>query len=144
MLRTPRSLVPLVLLVVLLAGCSKERACSLVGADSGVSFSIDPVLGGVKGTVRVHACVEDSCITEKFGTHNASPRVFVPYPSATSAGTVDAVLTIEDSSGHTVFDGTATALLHINQPNGPDCPPTAYQASVTATESGTLEQSLSS
>lgn len=121
----------------LLASCTK--ACNSAGATSGVTFDLRQILAHQQDRVRVRACVEDTCVT-----HTASPLrsgyVEVDDPAISGPATVSASLTVTDLSGRPIFDATADAELQKIQPNGPDCPPTAYTALVTAAPDGQLVQ----
>lgn len=126
------------LTVCLLVGCTR-RACSDIGATSGVTFDLSQILANRAGHVHVRACVEGSCVT-RLASADRWNYVPVNVPSITGPRSVSVQLTVTDFGGRSIFDSTGDVRLHMFQPNGPDCPPTAYAAAVAATPEGQLEQ----
>lgn len=122
------------LLAWALAGCqpdSRERLCTLIGGDSGVAITFDDVREA-HPSIRftVEACVNDQCETAKFSqSQTAVIRVLDESMDATP---VDVTLTITGEGVGPVFNGTTTVTPQKRQPNGPDCEPTVFNASVQA------------
>ena len=118
--------------------------CTEIGADSGVIFDLDVVEGLAESNlpVRIHACVERTCVTRTTTRSDGPGRpafVHVLAPSLSHEGPVRVLLQITDWSGQRVFDASNTVRVRKYQPNGPACEPTAYVASVTATAHGELQ-----
>ena len=131
--------VPATLLVCawMLAGCT-EQGCTAIGATSGVAFDLTRLLANQSGHVQVRACVEQTCIE-----HLASSSRWNKFPVNDSALTSPRSVTVQvvvTDHGRSVFDSTSRVELHKLQPNGPNCPPTAFAASVAATPDGQLVQ----
>ncbi len=139
-----------VMVLSLLTGCIFGRSCTLIGAGSEVAFDY---AGGVPETVstfQAHACVDDACVDES-GRRGEPILLIVPLRSVSSEQVVTARLTIRAGAmpttttptattepGAVVFDASTDVTLKKYQPNGPGCSPTVYQATVRATEAGTL------
>jgi hypothetical protein len=120
----------------MLTGCG--RACTDVGATSGVTFDLTRLLANESGHVRVRACVERMCVHHVASSSrwNTFP---VNDPALTSLKSVEVQMVVTDH-GRPMFDSTGQVQLHKLQPNGPDCPPTAFAAAVAATPDGRLVQ----
>jgi hypothetical protein len=120
----------------MLTGCG--RACTDVGATSGVTFDLTRLLANESGHVRVRACVDRTCVQ-----HLASSSKWNTFPvndpALTSLQSVEVRVVVTDH-GRSIFDSTGQAQLHKLQPNGPDCPPTAFAAAVAVTPDGRLMQ----
>jgi hypothetical protein len=127
----------LLALVLPLAGCGVDLppSCTTVGALSGVAFDLSALRVG-DGPVTVEACVRQRCQPLPVG--GSGFETFV-QDDIRNTGPVPVRLTVTDARTGTVRS-TATTLvpLHILQPNGPNCPPTAYQGNVHASADGQL------
>ena len=128
----------MILAVCLFVGCT-GKACNDVGATSGVTFDVSQITADRTGHVHVRACVEGSCVT-RIASATRWNQVPVNDPLIAGPGSVSVHLTITEPNGRSIFDETTEIQLHILQPNGPDCPPTAYVAAVAATPDGQLAQ----
>ncbi len=127
----------LVLLVtLLLTSCGEQGICGAVGSPPTAVFVVSRILANESGLVRVHACLETACTTTRLRDPKMLDGVHVNDPSLASERTVELQLSVEDESGHSLFDSTGVAQLHRVQPNGPDCPPTTYATFVTVTRAG--------
>jgi hypothetical protein len=126
-------------IVPLLAGCSGQHACTAIGATSGVTFDLSALLAKVNGPLAAHFCVASVC-TDQQVLPGTTPFVRVDDPSLTSTAAVLVQLKAIDNAGAVVFDSSAIVTPRLFQPNGPNCPPTAYGASVSATRAGRLQQ----
>jgi hypothetical protein len=123
-----------------LVGCTK--ACTAVGASSGVTFNVSQITAGLTGRIQVRACVERSCVTRLQSAARWS--LLSVAPGIEGPGSRSVHLTIRDVSGETVFDATTEVQLQTFQPNGPHCDPTVYVAAVSATTDGQLIQQSTS
>jgi hypothetical protein len=131
--------------------------CTAVGADSGVSFDLSPVLAHTARPVNVRACVRNSCASitvDKPTSDDLSPfhgpgvwRDWFPRDLEGVVQVNDSLLawlpvtvrlTVEDQAGNLIFDAIGRVRPHMWQPNGPGCEPTVYSAAVVATRSGRL------
>jgi hypothetical protein len=133
-MRKPTLLVPLFLVLGLLSGCAGPHNCTLAGATSGVTFHLDAILKGARSPIQATACVEAKCVPVTISPGNGT-LVVVNDPSLTSVRPVAATLTVF-AADRQIFNGSTSVQLHKLQPNGPDCDPTVYVASVTATTAG--------
>jgi hypothetical protein len=120
-----------VLLVLALAGCDRliPKRCDAVGAISGVAFDLTAF--APTGTPTVVACLRGRCKPVTPGIVDT-----VEDQTLSAADPVPVTLTVDG-----VPRGSATVQLHKNQPNGPQCPPTAYFGTVRATAGGQLATS---
>src|SRR4051812_4647361 len=126
----------------MLAACTTPHTCSLVGATSGVTFDLSQLLENQSGKVHVRACVEQTCVKHvaSSGRWNLVP---VNDPALTGPRSVEAHLVVTHivtDNGRSTFDQTISLQLHKLQPNGPDCPPTAFAAAVALDSDGNLVQ----
>ncbi|MFC9970170.1 hypothetical protein ACFVH6_04615 [Spirillospora sp. NPDC127200] len=126
------------LLAAVLTGCGGERACTLLAAESGVDFLVDPALS--KKATHIRTCVADACRDLK--PDPADPlldseqyRYFVIYKAATRKQRLPVTIRITGRSG-TLFEGSSTVVLEDYRPNGKGCPPLAHVAKATAAPSG--------
>lgn len=120
--------------VASLVACSDPPACTVIGAASGVSVTLDPELvtaAATTGTLR--ACVDDVC----GGTSQIDDSSIFVGLSPVKNGTASVTLEITTSTG-TLFAGKAKAHSIKSQPNGPGCPPTGWYVHVTAHAGGRL------
>ncbi|WP_433887392.1 hypothetical protein [Streptomyces sp. CA-111067] len=124
------------------SGCDSapgERACTLVGASSGVTADIP----GKAGTAY-RMCVDTRCDTRTApadsrtgtgtGTGTTQTSLNVPLPDTIGATEVTVHYT-ETPQGSTrpTLDQTLPLTLTKGQPNGPGCQPTVYQGRLTYT-----------
>ena len=139
-----------VMALSLLSGCALTRGCTLIGAESAVFFEFAGRVPESVTTFQARACVADRCV-DGSGRRGEPVLLTVPLHSASSEEVVTARLTVRAGSAPTtapppasakpaavVFDASAEVMLKKRQPNGAGCKPTVYQASVKATEAGTL------
>ncbi len=127
--------------VLLLAACgSPQAACTMIGADSNVQVGYEKVLrAGPSRDVTVEACVGTVCHTvhEPAGTTQRSAQA-IGGGGIHDATPITVRLTITEDSGKTLFRGDTEVTPQKLQPNGPDCPPTAWVARVDASGKHTL------
>jgi hypothetical protein len=116
-----------------LTGCALGRGCTLIGAESGVSFDLVDAVPASTTTFEIHACVDDVCVDEPY----RRDWVFVRLPGVSSERGATARVTLRSNSV-VVFEATTPVTLRKHQPNGPGCAPTVYQAQVKATAPATL------
>lgn len=131
------------LLGLLLGGCGGLRAtsCTDIGANSGIAFEFDEVLAAHPGeSLQVEACVEDTCDTLEVGRHKPQHGLMLGQDLVTDDSPVPITLTVTNRQGDTVYEGGLTANPVKLQPNGPDCPPTAWSAQVFASGTHGLRQ----
>jgi hypothetical protein len=128
--------------VVALSGCGAgpgggNHPCTLIGAVSGGTIALDDLPAALR-TGRATACLDQTCTTKDL---DASMSVlFVQDDSLTSARMVTVHLTIIDAViGKVLFDDQLSAPARVVTPNGPSCPPTAYQIGVRARADGSLQ-----
>jgi hypothetical protein len=90
------------------------------------------------GRLAARLCLNGSCKT--FDRHrNRLDRIYIDDPSLEDDGPVDVTLTITNDRGDNIFDGAATVTLALVRPNGPDCPPEKFAASLIAQGDSSLE-----
>lgn len=145
-MRTTRWL-PVGLMVALLpaSGCVGSQNCTLVGCESGVNFDVDaPFEPGEE--FRVSACVDDicreargavperGCTTESdltvCGPQSGGTDVHLRLPNGTYDKTYDVRFELVSGSGETLAQADASVDFQRSQPNGPDCGPICWSASV--------------
>lgn len=122
-------LVPVSLLLT--AGCAAELACTAVGCDSGVMFTVSNV-GQVPGEALVmRACVDEVCSDTK-GVDQDVIGVQLP-----DTGPRAAVASITITQGDTVLvRGSTPVQLTKTAPNGEKCGPICFVAAVAVTKDG--------
>ncbi|HEU4989472.1 MAG TPA: hypothetical protein VFT41_06805 [Gemmatimonadaceae bacterium] len=122
----PAALAVLVTVAACGHGTPTQRACTLIGCDSGITImlsgtaaaSVTRVEVSAPGdTTRAHDCTSTSPCTGTFGVW------FANYTPATV--TVHLVMAT-DSRTYTI-----TPTYKDQQPNGPDCPPVCHQATLS-------------
>lgn len=135
------------LMVVLVpaSGCVGMRNCTLIGCESGVSFDLDePLPPGQE--FHVSACVGDVCremsgtVPERGCTTQSDLMVCGPQSGGTDvhltlpSGTYDQVyevhLDLTTGSGETLAEANGSVDFQRSQPNGPNCGPICWSASV--------------
>lgn len=139
--------------LILLTSCNLvPRGCTEAGAESGVFFSdiihafpgpapaVVPTDAADEPVYRVLACAAEVC-EEWVGRSSEGPWLQVLLEDLTAPTSLTASLTLTDTAtGEIVFDASTSVDLMVVQPNGPQCPPTAFQGYVAATPDGTLVQ----
>lgn len=124
----------LMLAPLVLVSCTPPQACTEIGASNGVSVIVGDEL--VAGSWMAEVCVEGACarsetfVGQEF-TENGLDQTFVQIDGIDSTDPVQVEAALLDGDG-AVLRGpvTATVTPVVVQPNGPACPPTAYQAEV--------------
>jgi len=108
--------------------------CTDIGATSGVHVSFTDILSEhPREALTVEACVEEECRTIQTGERDRQASVVSGEKSLTGSQPVEVRLRITDQAGKPVFRGSAVVEPEKLQPNGPDCAPTAWTASVAVT-----------
>lgn len=108
---------------------------------SGVLFEYDAVLHAHRGeTLLVEACVEDTCDNVRVTRHDRRHAMVVAPDLIKDDTPVAVTLTISSPSGDIAFQGRRTVHPVKSQPNGPDCPPTAWFAQVYASGTDNLPE----
>ena len=124
----------LALLVSACVACHDDQACGAVGAESGVAFDLSVVLP--QYLVDVTACVENTCVHDRTSTER-STSISVQDSTLTGPAIVPVSVTITGFTKTTAaMKDSTTVQLHEVRPNGPDCPPLAYQANVDMSADG--------
>jgi len=138
----PRRLYGLALLacasVGICAGCgaSPGRACSAIGASSGVSVD----LSGLPTAARAgHAefCEDATCTEGDLTSQTVYLSVDDTSVQRTQTAEVRLVVTAP-STGAVLFDDSVRTALHQVTPNGPGCSPTVLQAGLAIDSAGRL------
>ena len=128
---------------VLLAACgpgSRPAACSLVGADPGVTFWYVEVVGSHPDHgISVTACVGTMCQHLTTGRNHPLPVIHVTGNGLDSSPQ-NVSLRVVDASGRPLFAGHTRVHPTEDQPNGPGCPPDVWVARVDATGVHDLRQ----
>lgn len=128
-------------LVFLLSACGQTGGCTSIGATGGISFDYRSVLARHPGiALTVTACVRADCIQLKVGTRHRQYAVLAGHSTVTDAAPVPVSLTIVNQQQHVVFQGSTTVLARKMQPNGPQCPPTAWFGQVITGRGNDLHQ----
>ncbi len=130
------SLAVLVPLVMTVCG---TRVCTAVGGVSGIYVDVSRILEAQSGPVHARLCVEATCKSTSSPNGRSVDFINVDDPSLDDEGPVHVVLTIETESGDPIFTNEADVALGRTQPNGPNCEPTFYAASLVATPDAGLE-----
>jgi hypothetical protein len=117
-------------------GCSGSKACTLVGADSGVVVSFARGVIPTSGPISVTACVDSKCGTQAY-SGAASGTLSVAVSSVPSDADVNVSIKVAATS-RPVFSGSTHAHTRRVQPNGAGCPPTVWSIGVTAHAGGQL------
>jgi len=116
-----------VVVVALMGGCS-STACTAIGAESGVSVDIS---GQGRGEpITATACVEGHC--SDTSVQEADGPIFIANSKVTSEEPTRVTVTVRRQSGAVLVPSRETTVTPKRvQPNGPDCDPTAYVATVS-------------
>lgn len=123
-----------VLLLASACGPSGGRACTEIGAASGVAFSFaEVVTAHPDEALLVRACVGDSCTRTRIRVRGQRrTEAFAGGDALHSTDRLRVSLTVTAASGRRVFQGSTTVTPRKVQPNGAGCPPTVYAGSVAA------------
>ncbi|HEY5833149.1 hypothetical protein [Streptomyces sp.] len=107
------------------------RACKDIGAESGVWVQVtDPEPGVVYRVCAGHVCGEGKEGGRGSGPHGVFLWVHLPDSVGATQASVRFTAT-PDGSTRPTADERATVTLKKVQPNGPHCPPAAYQGGLT-------------
>lgn len=136
-------------MIALLAtsGCVGSQNCTLIGCESGVNFDLtDPLEPGQE--FHASACVGDicreasgtvperGCTTESdlavCGPQSGGTDVHLSLPSGTYDETYDVRFELISGSGETLAEADVSVDFQRSQPNGPNCGPVCWGASVPA------------
>lgn len=129
-------LLPAALLIapLVLVSCTPPQACTEIGASNGVSVVVGPEV--VAESWMAEVCVDGVCarsetyVGQEF-TQNGLDQTFVQIDGIESTQPVEVEAALLDGDGATLRGPvTVTVTPVVVQPNGPECPPTAYQAQV--------------
>lgn len=128
--RRAASTLATVLAVLTMGGAGCQRGCTQIGGESGVVVFIAGE--GRTGPVVVDVCVRDVCASASAaGTEGP---VYVMTREVESDDPVEVVVTVRRQDGTVLVPATrATVVPERYQPNGPECEPTVYSATVTVT-----------
>jgi hypothetical protein len=122
--------------LLLTAACGGPGvSCTLIGAESGVTFEVDSWNATHPTAAQAKACVESVCRTVSI----SRPMLLFVADQVDGPRNVRVALTMWDARQHVLFRAQALVPLTKYQPNGPKCEPTAWQAVVAPTAGGTLE-----
>ncbi|GAA3626195.1 hypothetical protein ACLIYM_19065 [Streptomyces fenghuangensis] len=124
--------------ILLAAGCAlpgESRACTLIGAESGVrvvwepaDFAADAAGGGA--TVRL--CVRNDCTEREATARDPFGGLSVRLEEDAGPATVPVRFTVTASGGRTLLDDRTEVALRRSTPNGEECPPVVWQAALRA------------
>ena len=110
-------------------------------AVPGVGFVFAEVVAAHPGDVlRVEACVEETCETRRATQQSPHNGMVLAPALLQDSGPVPVTLTISSTDGGIVYQGRLTVHPVKSQPNGQNCPPTAWVANVFASGTDELEQ----
>ncbi len=135
-----RRMLVLPVFAVLLAGCSAStRNCTLIGASSGVGADLRQIVPGLSAPAHAKLCVGASCVTGRSPKDQNPWTMCLPVPGLANQASVNVTLTVtQDRTRHVILESSLVTPSRKVRPNGPGCPPTVYQAYVTASASGAL------
>jgi hypothetical protein len=119
----------------ILASCSSQQACTLIGGISGAAFDLSGAAIPENATVR--ACVQAHC-KEFTSTNVRAGLLDAPDYSLNSAAAPVAV-TVRSGAGAAMLQLAGVVHPTKGKPNGPKCPPTVWRA-IVRTNGGTLVQ----
>ena len=121
--------------LLLLSACgSTPKACSTVGVASGVQVDFSDIRGAHRSQgLDVTACVGNARCQTLRGARSPVWAGVIP-----GADPVQVRVRIVTPGGRPLFRGHTRVTPVKVQPNGPDCPPTAWLARVVATGRHTL------
>ncbi|MDA8341282.1 MAG: hypothetical protein M0007_03545 [Actinomycetota bacterium] len=121
-------------LLTLLTACGVD--CSLAGCFSGVTVELEAFPVPPQPSTAVTVCVDRHCSTEHPGaTPLGAATAMTP---TTGAEKVRVSIKIVGPDGSLVASDATTVRLHKNQPNGPSCGPTCYDAVLVLNPQGRL------
>ena len=120
------TLATLASVTAVLAACSDDHVCTLIGADPGVR-----VTGGVNGA-SVRVCAGSTCGT----TATVNGHGFVNLPSLRPGRKVE--LRVTYSHGSESKTSVVNVVSDKFRPNGPDCGPSVAAATVTLDADGQI------
>ncbi|WP_395360313.1 hypothetical protein ACHGLA_10650 [Streptomyces sp. YH02] len=117
--------------VLLATGCQSQggHACTLIGAESGVSVTWQP--GDFPAGAHYRLCVDRVCEDED-RRDAAFLSLDMPEVTAEKQVTVRLLVTDPAASGRTVYDRSAPFTLRRHAPNGEGCEPVVWSTGVRA------------
>jgi hypothetical protein len=120
------------------AGCAlpgESRACTLVGAESGVRVGWRPsgFAAGANGDgATARLCVRDDCVERAVTARDPLGALSVRLDDDAGPATVPVRFTVTAPGGRILFDDRTEATLKRSAPNGEECPPVVWQAALRA------------
>lgn len=128
-------LVAAAVIMSVLAACGNSGGgCGFVGAVNGVTVTIERGVVPAGSPATVTACADGRCTTQTYIRAMSKLGFRI---SSVSSGVVTVSVTIS-AGGRPLFSGRTTTTTVKSQPNGPNCPPTAWLAGVVAHANGAL------
>lgn len=118
---------------IALAGCGSLApvSCTAVGAEPGVQVTFAG--NGWKVPVSVEVCVAGQCAVEPSVASTTEP-LFVMNRGLVSGSPTPVRVTVRRQGSEALVAAQTTRVAPTTyQPNGPDCEPTVWRASVTVT-----------
>lgn len=114
------------------------HVCTEIGCESGVFFDAGAYLSAHAAVQRVRVCALDHCRSIRHGDQALLGQPLV-LPAAREQ-TIAISVTAYGRRGSVVLRRTLSARLRKAQPNGPQCEPICFQASVRLSRSGALSR----
>ena len=114
------------------------RVCTLIGCESGVFFDAGRYLAA-HAAVRVRVCALGRCRWAGRGDQARLGQPLLVLPGAREQA-ITITVTAFDGRGGVVLRRELVAQLRKAQPNGPECPPICFQASLLLSRGGALTE----
>lgn len=140
-MRTSVLTVTALIAAVGISGCRPSAAPTSAPPDTActrIGVLPNGVMVHVRGSVSlagaaVTACTNAGCQTAAAkGGEVTSRQVFVKQPAISTTKPITISVTVRSRDGRVIAPRTEQAVIAVKeQPNGPDCPPTAYLAKVS-------------
>ncbi|TMR96676.1 hypothetical protein [Nonomuraea basaltis] len=152
--------VSLAVFCLLLAGCSDDKECTLIGTPVGVSVNVKGPLAGRAAAASMEVCWDGACESarvELMPTHRAGKETcsgdtcaVTPVPDGGKHGFGDVPglpdrpvrvrLELLDAAGASVFERLLEVTPRLRYPNGPDCGAGGPNAMLTVEGDGAVRE----
>jgi hypothetical protein len=118
----------------------EPKICTLIGCESGVTVDLRPYRADHSYIRRVVVCVERRCEKRRWKADEPGVEFVQVRVKGDRERTVKVKVVMYDGRGRKRFRKVGSAFLRRNQPNGPECEPVCFVASMKVSLHGRLRQ----